>query len=63
MSTLFARVHRAPTFGGIAERIARYRTYRSTLNELQALNERELQDLGIPRGSLRSIAYKAAYDG
>lgn len=63
MSTQFARVNRAPILGDIAERIARYRTYRMTLNELQTLTDRELTDLGIARADVRSIAYRAAYDG
>jgi len=63
MSTPFARANRAPIFGDIAERIARYRTYRTTLNELQTLSDRDLSDLGISRGEMRSIAYRAAYDG
>lgn len=63
MNTQFARVNRAPIFGDIAERIARYKTYRSTLNELQTLTDRELIDLGIARADVRSIAYQAAYGG
>jgi len=63
MSTPFARANRAPIFGGIVERFTRYRDYRTTLNELQTLSERELVDLGITRGDVRSIAYRAAYGG
>ena len=33
-----------------------WRRYRNTLNELRALNDRELADLGIGRGDLRRIA-------
>ena len=49
--------------GGITTRLAQYRTYRKTLDELDSLTDRELSDLGISRHSLRSIAYRAAYDG
>jgi uncharacterized protein YjiS (DUF1127 family) len=35
--------------------------YRQTLSELQALSERELNDLGLNRSMLRSIALEAAY--
>lgn len=49
--------------GDIAERVQRHKTYRRTLDELEALSERELADLGISRSMLRAIAYKAAYDG
>lgn len=49
--------------GGFSARFAQYRTYRRTLDELESLTDRELSDLGISRHSLRSIAYRAAYDG
>ncbi len=49
--------------GGLSRRISNYRTYRQTLGELQTLSDRELNDLGIHRSQLRSIAYRAAYDG
>jgi len=63
MSTPIARANRAPIFGDVAERIARYRTFRTTLNELQTLSDRDLTDLGISRSNVRSIAYDAAYGG
>ena len=44
-----------------AERFARYRTYRQTLNELAQLSDRDLQDLGVFRADIRSIAHQAAY--
>ena len=50
-------------FGGLTERVRRYRTYRQTLEELESLSDRELLDLNISRHSLRAIAYRAAYDG
>ena len=49
--------------GGLTQRFARYKTYRRTLDELESLSDRDLADLGISRLTLRSIAYKAAYDG
>ncbi|MBT8424912.1 MAG: DUF1127 domain-containing protein [Silicimonas sp.] len=49
--------------GGLTTRFAQYRTYRRTLDELERLSDRELADLGISRLGLRSIAYRAAYDG
>ena len=63
MSTHHSRANRAPIFGGVVDRISRYRDYRTTLNELQTLSERELIDLGITRGDVRAIAYRAAYGG
>lgn len=52
----------AALFRSLAERIARYRLYRTTLDELSALGDRELADLGLNRTMLRSVAYKTAYD-
>ena len=49
--------------GGFRRRYAQYRTYRTTLDELQSLNDRELSDLGLHRSALRGVAYKAAYEG
>jgi uncharacterized protein YjiS (DUF1127 family) len=49
--------------GGLSQRFARYRTYRRTVDELEALTDRELSDLGIHRSMVRGIAYRAAYDG
>ncbi|WP_425045737.1 DUF1127 domain-containing protein [Primorskyibacter sp. S87] len=43
-------------------RFACYRVYRKTYNELFALSNRELADLGLHRSSLRRVAYQAAYE-
>lgn len=40
---------------------ARRKVFRTTLNELHALDGRELADLGINKSMIRSIAYEAAY--
>ena len=53
----------ASLVGDVTARVRRYRTYRETLTDLEALSDRELVDLGLSRSMLRSIAYKAAYDG
>ncbi|RLJ59071.1 uncharacterized protein DUF1127 [Litoreibacter meonggei] len=45
----------------LAERHAKNRLYRETLDELQALSSRELADLGMSRANLKSIAHEAAY--
>ncbi len=56
-------------FGGVGviARVRRalddYRLYRATLDELGALNDRELADLGISRLSIREIAYDSVYGG
>lgn len=39
----------------------RNRVYRQTVSELNALNDRDLADLGIARSTIRSIAMQAAY--
>ncbi|MBV0914068.1 DUF1127 domain-containing protein [Anianabacter salinae] len=38
-----------------------YKVYRRTVSELAALSDRELNDLGLHRSSIRGIAYEAAY--
>jgi uncharacterized protein YjiS (DUF1127 family) len=38
-----------------------HRVYRQTLAELQELSTRELADLGLNRGSLKSAAFEATY--
>ena len=48
---------------GVSQRFAQYRTYRRTLDELEALTDRELADLGVSRQLLSAVAYRAAYDG
>lgn len=50
-------------FNEITLRVQQYRTYRQTLEELEALSDRELLDLGLSRTQLRGIAYRAAYSG
>lgn len=44
-----------------AERMARRRVYRDTVNELSSLSNRELADLGINRSMIRRLAQEAAY--
>lgn len=43
------------------ESYAAWRLYRNTVNELSALSNRDLVDLGIGRGDIRAIAMEAAY--
>ncbi len=49
------------TFADFRERWVQYRLYRKTLNELSDLSARELNDLGISRANLRSVAYQSVY--
>ena len=44
----------------VAERRARNKIYRETLNELRALSDRDLSDLGLSRASIHSVACEAA---
>ena len=44
----------------ILARLASWRRYRQTFRELEALNDRELADLGIGRRDIRSIARQAS---
>ena len=46
----------------LMNRFSRYMMYRRTLNELAALSDRELADLGLNRSGLRRMAYQAAYE-
>lgn len=56
---LFGRV--TDMFRAASERMAQYRTFRTTVNELEALDARELADLGLHRSMIVSIAREAAY--
>ncbi len=44
----------------LADSVARNKVYRTTLNELSALTDRDLADLGISRSAIKSIALEAA---
>lgn len=46
----------------LAARYARYKAYRHTLNELAALSNAELRDLGLCRAQIRSVAAEHVYD-
>ena len=41
-------------------RLERNRRFRTTLNELNALSDRELADLGMSRAMLRSVAWESS---
>ena len=49
-------------FAQAKARFARYRVYRTTLNELSALSNRELADLGMHRAQIRGVAWSVAYE-
>jgi uncharacterized protein YjiS (DUF1127 family) len=50
--------------GGIVMRLAGWmgeqRRYRRTMNELSALTDRELEDIGLSRGDIESVAQRCA---
>ena len=45
----------------LSGRIARYRVYRKTLAELEALGAHELEDVGLVRGTIQEVAYRSVY--
>lgn len=45
----------------LRQAFARYRAYRSLHDELSALSDRELSDIGISRHSIPDVARAAAY--
>jgi uncharacterized protein YjiS (DUF1127 family) len=50
--------------GGIVMRLSSWvgerRRYRQTMNELSALTDRELDDIGMTRGDIESVAQRCA---
>ncbi|MFQ1699754.1 DUF1127 domain-containing protein [Loktanella agnita] len=44
------------------EKAAKRKIYRSTYNELNALSDRDLNDLGMSRSMIKRVAIEAAYD-
>jgi uncharacterized protein YjiS (DUF1127 family) len=47
--------------GGIMDAVRAYSTYRRTIRELDHLSDRDLSDLGIARGDVRSAARYGTY--
>ena len=63
--TEYSFLERALTAGAAllesaADRHAEYRVFRTTMNELNALSNRDLADLGIHRSEIKRIAREAA---
>lgn len=42
-------------------RYTQYRNYRTTLVELDSLSDRELNDLGLSRSTIKSVALESVY--
>lgn len=57
--SIFARI--GAGFEAIATRYKKYRLYRETFDGLNALTNRELADLGLSRGELRTVAFDSTY--
>lgn len=47
--------------GALRDRWRRFRLFRETLRELNALSDRDLADLGIHRSQIGAVAHEAAY--
>lgn len=47
-------------FANLAEKWRQYRVYRTTVNELMDLSDRELADLGLNRSMIRRVAIEAS---
>lgn len=45
----------------LMSRLAKYREYRSTVNQLHKLSARELEDIGLARCDIESTAYYHTY--
>ena len=44
----------------LTEKVAVWRRYRTSVRELNALSDRDLQDLGISRGDIETVARQAS---
>lgn len=58
IGAIFHRI--AAAYDALQETLGRHRVFRQTLNELGALSDRELADLGINRSMIPGIAMEAA---
>lgn len=57
-TSVFAQIGAA--FAAAATRYKQYRLYRATFDELNALSNRELADLGLNRCELRRVSIEAS---
>jgi len=59
-STLSCRLR--TFFHNVGEKAGQYRTYLTTIHELEELTDEDLAKRGIERPMIRSIAYRQAYE-
>lgn len=53
--------HEEPSlFERLVTRLKEQRRYRRTINELSALTDRELDDIGLTRGDIENVARRSA---
>jgi uncharacterized protein YjiS (DUF1127 family) len=45
----------------VAQKLAAHKVYKTTVNELSSLSNRDLADLGLGRSHIKRIALEAAY--
>ncbi len=48
------------SFSTLIKRFNHYKSYRSTLNELKRLSDRQLDDIGLVRSDIAKVAYNVA---
>lgn len=60
LSRLSSILSLANLWAGVAERLTQRRAYRATVEELAALSDRELADIGVHRSDIRAFARTTA---
>ena len=48
-------------YGKISDRLSKARKYRQTINELEKLSPRILEDIGINASNINAVAYSQIY--
>jgi uncharacterized protein YjiS (DUF1127 family) len=68
MSTFTTNTASTPVFGGVFSSVSglietalQYRLYRQTITELNKLSAKDLEDLGLNRGTIKAVAMEAVY--
>ncbi|HBQ36690.1 MAG TPA: hypothetical protein DD729_07645 [Rhodobacteraceae bacterium] len=58
-TNILARI--TSTFHNAVLRVQNYRTYRKTMTELNKLSAKDLADIGLNPGTIKSAAFESAY--